>query len=159
MNKIIGCMGIFGLVLLLAQCKEPEPDPVLPEQKSITYADTGWNGINVIHMDDSVIIDSGEFKADMGYSFSADLKAESVLKIVITNFSTDEYAYWWYSDGGRLGWSITNYDDVKKRQEFYAVKTGHLDLSVMFTSFGSCRIDYYENNDTAASRTKYLTWK
>jgi hypothetical protein len=159
MNKILTLSGILLFAFIFFQCKDSEPEPAGNDKKNIIYTDLGWNGLNVLSMNDTVFIDNVKINANQGYSFSADLEEKAVLKIVMTNLSPDEFAIWGYDISSVLGWSITDYDWVENKQDFFADKTSHLDLSIIFYEKGSCRIDYYENNDTAATRTKFVTWE
>jgi len=115
------------------------------------------------------LLDPGMARFDYSPSFpalgfAADLPDTTVVKIRITNHSSNDpmnpSSIWWFGANSiSLDWSITPYDWEKGVQEFTSKHAGHGDLeSFGFMGSGSAKVEYFETGSDTAVRTKEITW-
>jgi hypothetical protein len=144
MNKKFIYLLVVAIAFLYACTKESQ---------RIEYPSTGMYGRNILSIPNGDTISSSSF-----FSLAAELGKRADLKIVMTNLSgqisESPTIMWFYGEGN--GWSVGEYDSNK--QEFIPIKTGLIDLQMLFGGQGKCIIDLYENSKSI-TQSKILFWK
>jgi hypothetical protein len=151
MKRIILLSGILLLLVFTNQCKKSDSNQ--EKQLSISYPSTGNWGDNVLYIKDSTLIDPSK-----DFSFRANLQADAVLKVIMTNLSIAEKSGWFFDINSNDGWNITVYDNGSHQQIFTSRKAGVLDLDMTFIGPGKCKIDIYENNSITITKSITLLW-
>lgn len=118
------------------------------QDTSISFPSSGLHGNNLL-----AIADSTQLTED-AYSLAATLGKDANLIIVITNFSTNTSAVWFYTSLN--GWSASSY--AGNQQQFISISDERLDAKIRFPyGPGACQVDFYENSSTI-TQSKYFSW-
>ena len=89
---------------------------------------------------------------ELSNSLRAEVSSSGALKIIINGGGT------WKTDGTVTNWTVDSFNASKQWQIFTVTEVGKAsDLPIIFTSPGTYKIDYYENNDIVPTRTKQIT--
>lgn len=165
MKKYIYIISIFSFIILSCSKEDssvnnqPSNGSGLIEQ-NIIYPDSATYGLNILNLADSSTIVSGQW-----YSFNAILEKDASLKIIISNYSNTSLpgGYWSYENASNLGWNVNTYDNIIHEQLFQSSSTSSIILKMQMgsnsTDFGECRLDFYENNSTSITKSRYLFWQ
>ena len=127
------------------------------EKDEIIYPSKGIYGDNIISLDSTKIISSGNGPPLYNYSMRAELPLNTSLKVIMKNNSAGG-APWSFEMASKTGWSIDNYNTLKNSQQFVAYGQIICDLKMNFYSSGAAEIWIYENNDTIPTRVKNIHW-
>ncbi len=157
---------IFVFTLLCVACEEV-PDNENPNNNpndtiktdSITYPETVLLGNNILALEDSTTLVSGD-----DYEIGAVLGKDAQLKLILTNLSNSlsgEMGPIWFFDIDDQGWIISDYNESSNNQTLISSSSGKISAFISFESFGyqgACKLDFYENSNTI-TQTKYYFWE
>ena len=110
------------------------------------YPSTGDNGPNILSNNFTKTM------TELSNSLRAEVSSSGALKIIINGGGT------WKIEGKVTNWTVDSFNASKQWQIFTVTEVGKAsDLPIIFTSPGTYKIDYYENNDIVPTRTKQIT--
>ena len=89
---------------------------------------------------------------NLSTSLRAEITTGGALKVIIFGGGT------WKVNSPITNWTVEDFNAAKQWQIFTVTESGKVsDLPIVFTSPGTYKIEYYENNDSFATRVKQLT--
>lgn len=132
------------------------------------YDNYGNTGANILNKDSIYFVGF----ATKTYSLRAKIPNTGKLKIIIHNLSdpkkpcpaNDTCLYdfqdniWYFRVGSNTNIIINTYDFNLKKQEFIAENQGIAETSIQFAGSGKAKIEYFENFNSVATKTKLIYW-
>jgi hypothetical protein len=153
MKILYSLLFITFCSLSFTECKKS--DNAVINDTVISYPASGKYGINIISLADGATVISNS-----NYSFSANVGKSAVLKIIMINCSNCALDTWYETLYANKGWIISAYNNQTLQQEFNCEANTSADLEMGFKgSWGTCRIDIFENNAQTPTVSKELIWQ
>jgi len=111
-----------------------------------SYPSTGSFGTNILNNLVTKIL------VNQSASMKAEVSSAGALNVVIRGGGT------WQINGISTNWTVEDFNAAKQWQIFTVKESGKVsDLPIVFTSPGTYKIEYHENNDFVATRVKEIT--
>ena len=142
---------LFGISVFTISCTKDDN-----ASNEILYPEMGYFGKNLLS-ESQFNIKLYEEPDEIDYSIRAELSENSSLEIVVTNVV---HTNWALSLGSVNGWirKAYNTDDSIFAITFIAYGPEVCDGSIRFGRNGSNTIEFYENNSSAPTRVKTITY-
>jgi hypothetical protein len=127
----------------------------------ISYPESVDGVLNVLNEKNTSFI---SYRTDFGryYSFSASTFKGMSLKIKLEYVAGGDstYGYWAYAMESDTNWKITNYDNKTHVQNFEVIDSGKSCIRKLYFMSGlntKIRVNYFENNNLVATRSRIIT--